>query len=547
LIRDEFDDMDDEGGGPGLDPKVLLLYGAWRSRFVIVATSVVGCVLGIAAGASMPNVYTSRARLDYRPGMAELQNAEAAAGIDATGYRQSVPGMTDEQYLLDDMQVFEKIAAAVGPERILATPDPTQYDADASMIASLWHRFQAVMVNLTHPGLVGPTDSPKAIRGAALSLKSRTSLQAARDASVFLVSFDGYSKQEAQDMAKLIMQGYVDRHSEYYSVGVAYEASQERQAEAKEEYDAISTEYREHSGRCGFVDIEAQKDTTIGQIGFYEQELAKMKAERQSVLARLVASRAEYKLAEAYLEEPVPAVMSNNPRYVELEKRQIQAESDLIELSGNAGLAVSARDQKKLALEKQIQALTESLEDLEPVIETSAAGVRLVPNAVHLALEVRISLEQENDRGLGAGINAMEANLRGQRERLQSIGVCEDQHTGYVLDIETARAKWTGLRVQTSLQRQLQDVSDNGQANLTVQSAPTLPLGKGGPSRFKPLVAGIGIGAMLGLVMAVLRQLMDKRVRYPETVEKTLGLRVLGVVPESSSLRRIRPGHLDVA
>lgn len=539
--------MDEEEGGPSLDPKVLLVYGAWRSRFVIVTTTVVGCVLGIAAGASMPNVYTSHARLDYRPGMAELQNAEAAAGIDATGYRQSVPGMADEQYLLDDMQVFVKIAEAVGPEKILATPDPTQYDADAGVVASLWHRFQAGMVSLTHPGLVGPSDSPKAIRAAALSLKSRTSLQAARDASVFLVSFDGYSKHEAQEMGELIIQGYVDRHSDYYSVGVAYEASQERQAEAKEEYDAISQAYREHSGRCGFVDIEAQKDTTIEQIGFYEQELAKMRAERQSVLARLVASRAKFKLVESYIEVPVQAVMVDNPRYVELENRQILAESDLIELSGDTGLAVSARDQKKKALEKKIQALTESLKDLEPVIEGTPAGVKLVPNELHTALVVRISLEEENDRGLGAGIKAMEADLRSQGERLQSIGVCEDQHTGYTLDIETARAKWTGLRVQTSLQRQLQDVSDNGQANLTVQSAPTQPLGKSGPSRFKPLVAVIGMGALLGLAFAVLRQLLDRSVRYPETIEKTLGVRVIGVVPESSSLRRIRPGYLDVA
>lgn len=539
--------MDEEEGGPSLDPKVLLVYGAWRSRFVIVTTTVVGCVLGIAAGASMPNVYTSRARLYYRPGMAELQNAEAAAGIDAIGYRQNVPGMIDEQFLLDDMRVFENIATAVGPAKILATPDPTQYDADAGMLASLWHRFQSGMVKINHPGLVGPSDSPKAIRAAAQSLKSRTSLEPARMSSIFMVTFNGYSKSEAQEMGNLIVQGYVDRHSEHYSVGVAYEASQERQAEAKEEYDAINQEYREHSTRCGFVDIEAQKDTTIEQIGFYEQQLAKMRAERQSVLARLVASRAEFKLAEAYIEEPVPALMVDNPRYVEALKFQIRYENELIVLSKDTGLAVSKRQQEESKLEAKIQAFAELLKGLEPVIEGKAASVVEVPNELYTALELRISLEGENDRGLGAGIKAMEADLRGQRERLQSIGVCEDQHTGYVQDIETARGKWTGLRVQTSLQRQLQDVSDNGQANLTVQSAPTLPLGKGGPSRFKPLVAGIGIGAMLGLVIAVLRQLLDKSVRYPETVEKTLGVRVLGVVPESSSLRRIRPGHLDVA
>ena len=50
-----------------------------------------------------------------------------------------------------------------------------------------------------------------------------------------------------------------------------------------------------------------------------------------------------------------------------------------------------------------------------------------------------------------------------------------------------------------------------------------------------------------GDVRSGLAELLDKNVRYPETVEKSLGVRVLGVVPESGSLRRIRPGHVDVA
>ena len=95
VIRDEFDDLEDEGGGPNIDPKVLLLYGAWRSKFWIACTAVVGALLGLAVGAAMPNVYTSNARLDYRPGKAESINAAAAAGIESGDLRHSLPGMTN--------------------------------------------------------------------------------------------------------------------------------------------------------------------------------------------------------------------------------------------------------------------------------------------------------------------------------------------------------------------------------------------------------------------------------------------------------------------
>jgi hypothetical protein len=71
---------------------------------------------------------------------------------------------------------------------------------------------------------------------------------------------------------------------------------------------------------------------------------------------------------------------------------------------------------------------------------------------------------------------------------------------------------------------------------------PTLPLTKFGPSRLKPLVAGLAAGMFLGLALAVLRQLLDRRLRYPETLEKSLGVRVLGVVPEVRRLRGLRGG-----
>ena len=50
---------------------------------------------------------------------------------------------------------------------------------------------------------------------------------------------------------------------------------------------------------------------------------------------------------------------------------------------------------------------------------------------------------------------------------------------------------------------------------------------------------GIGGGIGAGLALALLRQLLDSKVRFPRSVERSLGVRVLGVIPELPRWRRM--------
>ncbi len=545
VIRDEFDDVEDEGGGPNIDPKVLLLYGAWRSKFWIGCTATVGALLGLAVGASMPNVYTSNARLDYRPGKAESINAAAAAGIESGDLRHSVPGMVNEELILDDIRVFEKIAVEIGPDKVLATPDPTQYDDEAGVLASMWHRCQKVMIGLVKPGLDGDPASDRAVRSAALSLKSRTTLEAVRGASIFKVAYDGFSKQEAQDTATKIIAAYVERHKDHYSVVDAYTANTERTQLAHEKYNLINEEFRSHTRLCGFVDIQAQKEATIEKISLYETELTRFRGEQKSWAAKIKKTTLQLETIDPYVDEVKPAVMQENPRYSLMYEELLELERQLT-LNSNQGSMAQQRE-KKRSLEKQIQSVQRELDDLDESIEAEPAVVVPKVNELYYATIARIDEGEAEMAGISASIAQTEEALRAALEELSQIGICEDSHTGFDTELVTAKKEWDELRAVTQEQSRMVDLGDEGLANLSVLSPPTLPLGKGGPARIKPLAAGIGAGIFLGLLLAVLRQLMDKNVRYPETVEKSIGVRVLGVVPEASSLRRIRPGHVNVA
>lgn len=545
MIRDEFDDVEEEGGGPNIDPKVLLLYGAWRSKVWIACTATVGALLGLAAGASMPNVYTSNARLDYRPGKAESINAAAAAGIESGDLRHSLPGMVNEELILDDIRVFEKIARDIGPDKVLATPDPTQYDDEAGVLSSMWHRCQKVMIELVQPGFDGDPTSERAVRSAALSLKSRTKLEAVRGASIFKVAYDGFSKQEAHDTANKIIEAYVTRHKEHYSVVDAYTANTERTQLAREKYNLINEEFRSHTGLCGFVDIQAQKEATIEKISLYETELTRFRGEQKSWAAKIKKTSLQLETIDPYVDEVKPAVMEQNPRYTSMYEELLELERQLT-LASNQGSMAQQRE-KKRTLERQIENVQRNLDDLDETIEAEAAQILKKPNELYYSTIARIDEGEAEMAGISASIAQTEEALRAAQEELSQIGICEDSHTGFDTEITTAKKEWEELRAVTQEQSRMVDLGDEGLANLSILSPPTLPIGKGGPARIKPLAAGIGAGIFLGLLLAVLRQLMDKNVRYPETVEKSIGVRVLGVVPEASSLRRIRPGHVNVA
>ena len=61
---------------------------------------------------------------------------------------------------------------------------------------------------------------------------------------------------------------------------------------------------------------------------------------------------------------------------------------------------------------------------------------------------------------------------------------------------------------------------------------------KVGPQRTKFVIQGLGAGAAAGLAFCILRQLLDRKLRYPPSVERVLGLKVLGVIPETRAWRR---------
>jgi uncharacterized protein involved in exopolysaccharide biosynthesis len=231
----------------------------------------------------------------------------------------------------------------------------------------------------------------------------------------------------------------------------------------------------------------------------------------------------------------VPSVTNVNLLWVSLKEGIRETKLRLAEL--RAQPTTSVNRQTISALELKLKALEEELSEEPQMIETQPETLATVPNEAKLGLEIDIVEKEGGVEQLQIELKATEVRLKEAEGQRRKIAECKPGHNRFAQThtLLTQAHEKVADRLQQAQAFGLLDVSEL--SNMRVWHEASLNPDKVKPQRSKPVLAGFGIGLALGLGLAVLRQLLDRRVRYPETVEKDLGLVMLGVVPE---LRRLR-------
>lgn len=80
--------------------------------------------------------------------------------------------------------------------------------------------------------------------------------------------------------------------------------------------------------------------------------------------------------------------------------------------------------------------------------------------------------------------------------------------------------------------------------NATVVQPATAPGSPTSPNPLRNVIAGIGLGLLLGVGLAVLFELLDRRLTKPEDVESLFGRPIVGAIPHSSALASSEPKAL---
>lgn len=541
---DAFDE--EEGPGGGLDLKVLILYAGLRSRGWIVLCVALGSAAALLAAAAQPNIYSSEARLQFSPGMAESLSQEESLGYE-DGSR-STPGLEDEILLLTDPRVYEDIARRLTPSWVLRLPDPAgQDDATTSLPVRLMHGLQSWLVQQRRAQQSETIEntSPKALRAAAESLMERITLRGARRSQIMLVTAEAWTPEDAQRILTVALDEFVRRHNEHY--GSNYERIEKELAAKREQLEIELEKDRLHKDSCGIEDLESEKERIA-------TELAELSSQARALNAQMISLRAtEAQLVpriasmpdQVEVEEPEQMIV--NPRLAILQAN-IEAEEEYIrEITVKNRIRDGVERARKVKeAEERILDLRGQIDVAPPLVSGFPGGVaptRMVPNDEKVELErqleeVKLQITSVNGQ-LDQVDDLRDAAFQSQG-KARSCNRIHLQNTSRMVGIEEQIQK---LEAQYRAALSIESYRADGESNLRRFTEPDLQLEKTGPKRTKILLAGFFGGAALGCGIALLRQLLDRRVRYRETLEGALGMNVLAVVDEHKGLRKLRSGR----
>lgn len=431
----------------------LVIQALWRSRVWIIALTFVGLIYGLYDGLRRPNVYLSQAKLLLRLGEREQMTGESLLGTSVS--RESRPTIEDEIHMLYDEDVFMRVVKHVGPARLLEIEDPRSSDGpNTSPIVKAMHTVQAALMGAGNTANSGRYSEDQLAVLATDALMKDTFIMAEDNSNVITVRTVSTSPGKARYVAGLLMEAFIDRHREQFSLDRYLPTYRSKRDEARITYDEAREKLADHVAETGFIDLATQRELLLTSIAETNQSVAAARAQVEAL-------EQERTLTQTTIDERRSSMSSTT--YAELRDR---------------------------------------LQVLEIEIPTSRVGVT--------------TQEAELER------------LGGELARLEESAKVQD-----VLGSEVERRGrlFRELSERLSKIEALAQIDVDGDTNLMPLQLPTLPLTKEGPKRAKLIVFGGAGGFALGIFIAVLRYLVDRRLRFPEQLERDYEVPVLAIAP----------------
>ena len=318
-----------------------------------------------------------------------------------------------------------------------------------------------------------------------------------RESSVITVSYKAQDPQFAAAMANAFVQAYLQTAVEL-RVDPAKQYSSFFDNRAKDARDALEKAQSRLSAfqkDKGIIATDERLDVENARLNDLSSQLVLLQA-----LASESGSRQAYARGESA--DKMQEVL-NNPLVIGLKADLSRAEAKLQELSSRLG------DNHPQVVEARASiAALRSKVDAEIKRITGGVGVS---NAINRQREADIR-----------------ASLEAQRNKVLRLKAVRDEGAVLQRDVESAQRAFEDVmlrRNQTTLE------SQTTQSNVNLLTTASPPLEPSSPRVFLNTALSIFLGALLALGLALLLEMMDRRVRSADDAAAALGLPVIGVMP----------------
>jgi len=332
---------------------------------------------------------------------------------------------------------------------------------------------------------------------------------------IITVSFDSAYPVEAAELVNAVVQSYIDYHStrKRSTVSEVLKILQKEKVKRDEELSAKFTEILEFNRKNGLVSLDSQGGHVVLE---RLNKLATGLAEAQLNTSN---AKADYEDIKSMETEPAKvkqfASASSAPGvrvFVNDTETQLQAELRAVEIELKNARYHCTEDHPAIqAIHAKIKRIQQELDKQTKEFTDSYIEVmrRRWSRAKEREAEIQASYDAQSEAARDLGIKATEYAVL-QSELKQTERLCE------ILDDRI---------------KELNVTEDVGALNISVLEVARPEDKPSKPQKAKFMAMALALGLMLGGGLAVLRDMMDYRLRSADEISAVLGIPVLGLVP----------------
>lgn len=331
-----------------------------------------------------------------------------------------------------------------------------------------------------------------------------------RESSVISISYKATDPRFAAGVANAFVQAYIDTALEL-RVDPARQYStffERRLKEARERLEQAQIQTSTFQKNNGIIATDERLDVENARLN----ELSSQLTQLQAISAE---SASRQNVAQGTRGDSLAEVL-NNPIVGQLKADINRGEARLQELNTRLG-------------ERHPQVL-ESRANMNELRSRLEAETRKVTGGVAVSATINRQREAE-----------IRGSLEAQRQKVLKMKGMRDDGVVLLRDVENAQRNYDALQqrfLQTSLEGQ------TTQSNVNLLTAATPPLERSSPRIALNMLLSVFLGGLLALVIALVLEFMDRRVRNVADVVAALGLPVLGSMPKPGAKLHLSTSHL---
>ena len=328
------------------------------------------------------------------------------------------------------------------------------------------------------------------------NIKKKLDVKPSRESNVININYTNPDPRAAAAIANAFVRAYMD-----ISIGLRISPAKQY----NEFFDARSKELREGVEKAQAKLSDYQKThgilATDERFDIENQRLNELNSQLvalQALSAESTSRQAQAKTSADQLHDVI-----NNPVVAGLRADQSRQEARLQELSARLGDA-----------HPQVVELKANIAELRSRLETET---RRVSGSVGVTNTINKQREAE-----------IRASLEAQRSKVLALKQQRDELVVLQREVETAQRSYDQV-VQRLSQTNLE--SQNTQTNISVLTPASEPADHSSPKILLNTLLSVFLGTLLAVGFALVRELMDRRVRSLDDLSEGLGLPVLGSLP----------------